>query len=199
MTPTVSAPDCDVRLSAELIALLRQGATWRQKPSPGFAETCGVPGTDSPGHVKKGLQGADFADGSVPHGRRFSLRRDGRRPMRFSGLLVACQDEVVTLAVDDRTVPVTRSLALYATDVGGTVAHVVCRPPDGHAAHAVHRAAMLDRPADLAALLASAGPEACFAVSTAPVRRLGGARDQNGPLQSVLKDHSSPRSEGTRP
>ena len=96
--------------------------------------------------------------------RNIALRRDGRRPSRFRGMLLWTETARRAGADHKECDPGGRSLRVYTTDDGRVVAQLSFEPSEDLAARPVYRTAWLEDLDDLARFLTETGPEACFAV-----------------------------------
>jgi hypothetical protein len=129
------------------------------------------------------------------HWRPVALRRDGRRPVRFHGMLVfeahygayhgpqrggsaavspGCHDQDYASAdvVGGRTGR--GSLALFVARSGEIYATIAFDPPPCTAARPVRRVHKVDAPEAFLAFVRECGPEACFAVAPDALRGPGG-------------------------
>ena len=186
----LTLPNCEARVSPELLALLR-GGSWKASATAltDPAETDRVERAaalkDDPATLAEPRSQWPFV----------SLQRDGARPMRFPGLMVTSHSESLDVQVDGQPVPVERHLALYLTQEGGTVAHVICAPADDQPARPIHRAAHLTSAEELAALLRVASPDTCFAVSRVAAQWEGPGPESEGPFHTSRSVYPSDNTE----
>jgi hypothetical protein len=131
------------------------------------------------------------------HWRPVALRRDGRRPVRFHGMLVfeahygahqgaqrgglaavspGCHDHNQDHAPADIVGRRTGrgSLALFVARSGEIYAAIAFDPPPCTAARPVRRVHKVDAPEAFRAFVRECGPEACFAVAPDVIRGLKG-------------------------
>ena len=167
-----AAPRCEAWISPELVQLLRGQGTVApacededtsaadciaptavpdepiEEPVPAVADMSGaeMPGVDTPG--------LDWPE--------VALRVDGRRPMRFRGLLLFRAERRLNDARGDRHAAFVQDLKLFLADSMEVIAHAICTPAEGFPGRPLYRVAHIGNAGDIARLLEGSGPIACF-------------------------------------
>lgn len=203
-----SAPVCEARLTPSFVALLQM-----ERGLAGHAnDDVTVAGTDPAEMARRAPSGSSHArqhTATVAVETRVSLRRDGARPLRFAGALVAWDEATAELRHEGQAISVLRRVYLYRSEDGDAIGQVSFHPPPGRAARPVYRASRLTGLPDLAALLREAGAEACFAVSASPAELVCGPPPVPGiaahvpiagrdPSDTPSVDATTPESPATR-
>ena len=155
-------PDYEATVSEELTHLLRGSQ------EPGEAKAAATPPANPepppPAPVRPARSGP---------WRDVALRRDGRRPFRFRGMLLMEETARQADHAPQGGASGSRCFSVFATEDGRVVAHLAFEPPEDLAARPVYRAAELSGQDDLIRFLSETGPETCFAVDPFNATPLG--------------------------
>lgn len=93
-----------------------------------------------------------------------SLRRDGRRPLRFKGALLVERIDCSEAGIQEGADPSSRKLSIFLTEHAQLVVQLSFEPSEELAARPIYRVAALEAPCDLGSFLGRTGPETCFGV-----------------------------------
>lgn len=152
-------PTCEATVQPELVRLMRAAlASTEAEVAPPVADTTAQI-APPPKAARQGADGGAPSLGKDPIWEAVALRRDGLRPKRFDGLLIADMDCTVSLPNGAQVHQVVR---LYVTKAGAIIAQVACTPDEELGVRPIYSTQTVLCQQDLSRLMSQVSPRTCL-------------------------------------